>query len=134
MSKSVLLIEDDPMTVKFIKAVLTRQGGYEFYATEDPYEMMQIAKTKDISAVIMDVMLCRSKFEGKNVDGVFLTQMLKADSETRNIPVMLCTAHNLTGDRERLILESSADGYLAKPLHEPDVLLNAVADLIRYSR
>jgi CheY-like chemotaxis protein len=134
MSKSILLIEDDPMMVKFIKTVLTHRGNYDFYATEDPAEMMEIAKTKDISAIIMDVMLANSKINGQKVDGIFLTQMLKADPNTHMIPVMLCTAHNLTGDRERLILESNADGYLAKPLHDPQVLLNAITDLINYSR
>ena len=50
----------------------------------------------------------------------------KADPATAGIPVILATAHAMTGDRERLMAETGAEHYLAKPIHDPDLFLEAI--------
>jgi CheY-like chemotaxis protein len=60
------------------------------------------------------------------VDGIFITRLLKADPATAGIPVILATAHAMTGDRERFMAETGAEHYLAKPIHDPDAFLEQV--------
>lgn len=74
----------------------------------------------------MDISLSRTIFEGHKVDGIFITKLLKADPATAGVPVVLATAHAMTGDRERFMAETGAEHYLAKPIHDPDNFLEQV--------
>ena len=76
MSKRILLVEDDPINVKFIQTVLTKKGGYEVLVSEEVDEILHLAHEADLAAIIMDVSLSRSSYEGRKVDGIFITQLL----------------------------------------------------------
>jgi len=78
----------------------------------------------------MDVSLSRSSYEGRKVDGIFITQLLKKDETTRHIPVLLATAHAMFGDREKYLELTGAEGYIAKPIHDPSVLIEAMKSVI----
>ena len=126
MPDLILLVEDDPVNIRFIQVVLTRKGGYRVMVSEDVPEILRIVREEKPILVIMDVSLSRSTWEGKKVDGLFITRLLKEDPETAGVPVMLATAHTMFGDRERFIRETGAEGYLAKPIHDPDAFLKAI--------
>ena len=51
--------------------------------------------------------------------GVEICRMIRAESQQR-VPVLLATAHAMRGDAEKLIQESDADGYVAKPIVDHD--------------
>ena len=131
MSKRILLVEDNPINVKFIQTVLVKKGGFEVLVSEDVPESLRLALEADLAAVIMDVSLSGSTYEGKKVDGIFITKMLKADERTRDIPVLLATAHAMFGDRENYLAATGAEGYLDKPIHDPAVLIDAVNAILR---
>ena len=130
MSNRILLVEDDPINVKFIKVVLSKKAGYEVLHTEDVPEILRIAREGDLAAIIMDVSLSRSTWEGQKVDGLAITKLLKADPVSRPIPVLLATAHAMYGDREKFIQETGAEGYFPKPIHDPDAFVAAVKSVI----
>ena len=131
MAQKILLVEDDPINVKFIEVVLTRMGGYEVVVSEDVEEIIAIAKSGTLAGIIMDISLARSSYEGKKVDGIFITNLLKADPETKGIPVLLATAHAMYGDREKFLAETGAEGYLSKPIHDPDAFLREVQSVVK---
>jgi CheY-like chemotaxis protein len=131
MSNRILLVEDDPINVKFIQTVLVKKGGYDVLVSEEVDEILQIARDGDLAAIIMDVSLSRSSYEGRKVDGIFITQLLKKDEQTRHIPVLLATAHAMFGDREKYLELTGAEGYLAKPIHDPGTLIDAIKSLTR---
>ena len=131
MPIKILIVEDDPINVKFMTVVLTRKGGYLTAVSEDVAEILAMARTGELAAIIMDISLSRTNYEGKRVDGIFITQLLKADPATAGIPVILATAHAMTGDRERLLAETGADHYLAKPIHDPGLFLDEVRKVLR---
>ena len=130
MSNRILLVEDDPINVKFIQTVLVKKGGYEVLVSEEVDEILRLAQEADLLAIIMDVSLSRSSYQGQKVDGIFITQLLKKDPVTRHIPVLLATAHAMFGDREKYLELTGAEGYLAKPIHDPSVLIDAVKAVI----
>jgi CheY-like chemotaxis protein len=130
MSNRILLVEDDPINVKFIQTVLVKKGGYDVLVSEDVDEILRLAAEADLAAIIMDVSLSRSSFEGQRVDGIFITQLLKKDAITRHIPVLLATAHAMFGDREKYLELTGAEGYIAKPIHDPATLIKAVKAVI----
>ena len=130
MSNRILLVEDDPINVRYIQVVLTRKGGFEVVVSEDVSEILSLAKDGDLAAIIMDVSLTNSEWEGHKVDGLFITRLLKQDEATAKVPVMLATAHAMYGDREKYLSETGADGYLSKPIHDPDAFVKAVRDML----
>ena len=130
MEKKILIVEDDPINVKFMHVVLTRKGKYQVIVSEDVPEILALAESGDIAAIIMDISLSRSTYEGQKVDGIFITRMLKANPLTKGIPVILATAHAMTGDRERFLAETGAEHYLSKPIHDPDHFLGEVRKVL----
>lgn len=131
MTQKILLVEDDPINVKFIEVVLTRMGGYEVIVSEDVEEILALAKGGTLAGIIMDISLARSSFQGKKVDGIFITKLLKADPESAKIPVLMATAHAMYGDREKFLAETGAEGYLSKPIHDPDSFLREVQSVVK---
>lgn len=130
MPIKVLLVEDDPINIKFMKVVLTRKGGYEVFVSENVEEILALAREGEISVIIMDISLTRSEFDGKRVDGVFITRLLKSDPATAGIPVVLATAHAMFGDQERFLAETGAQHYISKPIHDPDLFLNEIRKVL----
>ena len=123
MQTKILIVEDDPINVKFMKVVLVRKGGYEVAVSEDVAEIVAMAASGELGAIIMDISLSRTIYEGRKVDGIFITKLLKSNPATAGIPVILATAHAMTGDRERFLAETGAEHYLSKPIHDPDHFL-----------
>jgi two-component system, cell cycle response regulator DivK len=126
MKRKILIVEDDPINVKFMKVVLERKGGFEVAVSEEVDEILAMVAGGSVSAVIMDISLSRSMHLGQKVDGIYITRLLKADPISRGIPVILATAHAMTGDRERFLADTGAEHYLSKPLHDPDHFLREV--------
>lgn len=130
MAQKILIVEDDAINVKFMKVVLTRKGGYEVLVSEDVEEILSLVASGEVDAIVMDISLSRSTYDGKKVDGVFITKLLKQKSETAKVPVILATAHAMFGDRERFLAETGAEHYIAKPIHDPDHFLAEVRKVL----
>jgi two-component system, cell cycle response regulator DivK len=116
MMKTVLIVEDDPINARVFAKILTKRGGLETKHTENVEEVMEIAISGQVDIVLMDVSLSRSVYQGKAVDGIKITQMLKANPQTAKLPIILVTAHVMEGDRENFLRQSGADGYISKPV------------------
>jgi len=114
--KTVLIVEDDLVNARVFSKILTKRGGLEVKHTEDVEEVMTIAKNGEADVVLMDVSLAHSMYEGKPMDGIKITQLLKSNPDTAKLPVILVTAHAMDGDRESFLAQSGADGYISKPV------------------
>ncbi len=114
--KTVLIVEDDPINARVFAKILTKRGGLGVKHTENVEEVIQIAKDRLADIILMDVSLAHSIYKGKSVDGIKITQMLKANPETASLPVILVTAHAMEGDRHSFLTLSGADGYISKPV------------------
>ncbi len=114
--KTVLIVEDDPINARVFAKILTKRAGLAVKHTENVEEVMQIASDKLADIILMDVSLSRSVYQGKSVDGIKITQMLKANPKTASLPVILVTAHAMEGDRHSFLSLSGADGYISKPV------------------
>jgi len=127
---TVLFVEDDPNSVRILQRVLTRQGGFVAKHTEDVEEVMQIAQSGEVDIILMDVDLGNSSYQGRAVNGIKITQMLKANPKTAKVPVILVTANAREGDREYLLKDSGADGYIPKPVVDYQEFLDLILALL----
>ena len=124
--KHLIVVEDDAVNAVLFRKLLERRSGYQVTVTESPDEVMRIARAGDIALVLMDVSLVDSWWEGKQVNGVDLCRLLKTDPLTVGVPILLATAHAMRGDMERLLSESGADDYVAKPIVDHDKFLEQI--------
>ncbi len=127
---TVLIVEDDPINLRVFSKILTKKGDLQVKGTEIVEEVLQYAQSGEIDAILMDVALANSIYQGKPVDGIEITQMLKADPATANLPVILVTAHAMEGDRENFLNQSGADGYISKPVVDHEAFIQQIVSLI----
>lgn len=124
--KKILLVEDDILSAKLLQIILTRLGNHQVIVTEDVDEILSLARSRSVDLIIMDISLDNSKFEGKPVDGLAITRMVKSDPKSHDIPVILASAHVLEEHGQKIIQKSGADDYISKPLVDHQVLIQKV--------
>lgn len=113
----VLVVDDDTNVRNAIKMFL-QQGGYEVVEAGNGREAVDAVSIYLPDAVILDVMT-------PGMDGFTACSTIKSTPETKNIPVILCTAKNRKKDLMQA-LKSGADEYIVKPFTK-DVVLEKVA-------
>ncbi|MEK7653251.1 MAG: response regulator [Patescibacteria group bacterium] len=117
----ILLIEDDPMIVEMYKMRLEAEG-YEVTATDRGSEAIEIAKKEKPAVVLLDVIL-------PEIDGFTILQNMKAEMETKDIPVLLLTNLGQESDKEKGTNLGAAD-YFVKSQHTPAEVIQKVKELI----
>ena len=128
--KTVLIVEDDLINARVFAKILSKRGGLGVKHTEDVEEVMKIVQSREIDLILMDVSLSRSVYQGKPVDGIKITQMLKSDPQTAYLPIILVTAHAMEGDRENFLKQSGADGYISKPVVNHQLFIDQITALL----
>jgi two-component system, cell cycle response regulator DivK len=128
-TRRVLIVEDNPLVSKFYRMALERVGGFACTVTEDVDQILREADAGGYDVAILDVSLSNSVYEGEAVDGITLAKMLK--QRLPKLPILIATAHAMTGDRERFLQSSGADGYLEKPVYDAQLLVEKVKALLK---
>ena len=125
-SLSVLLVEDHAINRKLAEILLQRMGHRHVAACDGQQALDRLAE-QDFDVVLMDVMM-------PNMDGVTALGLLRARETAagHHTPVLMVTAHAMTGDRERF-LAAGADGYVSKPL-SPDELCKEIDRVVAQAR
>lgn len=127
----VVVVEDDVVNATLFRKVLEKHAGLRVSVTEDPDELFSWAHGGAVDLIVMDVSLAHSRWEGKPVNGLDLSRMIKADARTASIPILLATAHAMRGDAVTMLEESGADGYVAKPILDHAGFVLQVQNLLR---
>lgn len=106
--KKVLYIEDNDDNVYMLKMRLELLGEYEVVAAEDGEKGCEMALSERPHLILMDL-------EMPGVDGWEATRRLKADPQTRDIPIIALSAHALAGAREKA-MAAGCDEFDTKPI------------------
>jgi len=128
---TVLIVEDDPLSLRVFTKILTKRGGFEVKGTENVEEILQISSSKKADVILMDVSLSNSFYQGKPVDGLKICKLLKSNPQTAKIPVILVSAHAMSGDRESFLNDSGADGYIKKPIIDHQQFVAQINSLVK---
>lgn len=111
--KCVLIVEDNALNMKLFSAMISAQG-YEVLQAANGSHALDLAHQRHPDLIIMDIQL-------PGMSGLDVTQILKAEDDTREIPIIATSAYALRGD-EATIRASGCDGYMAKPIAISDFL------------
>ena len=126
----ILVVEDNPLVAKFYRLALERAGGFQVSFNEDVDGILAQVANAEFDALVLDVSLRNCRYRGRPVDGLELAQLIRQVPEGKKLPIVLATAHAMEGDRQRLLAASGANGYLEKPIYDPQVLINKIHEII----
>ncbi len=74
--------------------------------------------------------LSHSVYQGKAIDGLAITKMLKDNPKTASMPVILITAHAMEGGRKNFLEASSADDYISKPVVDHELFVHQIWEML----
>lgn len=113
MPKKILAVDDERHIVRLVEVNLQR-AGYEVVTAFDGKEALEKVKAESPDLIVLDVMM-------PYMDGFEVLKNLKADNETRDIPVIMLTAKAQDADVFRG-WQSGVDCYLTKPFNPMELL------------
>lgn len=120
MATDILIAEDEPSILEALSFVLQR-AGWSVHAVTDGEAVMNAVRHKRPRLLVLDVMMPkRSGFE--------VLKQIRADEDTRALPVLVLTAKGQAQDR-RVAAELGATSFVTKPYSNVEVV-DAVRSLL----
>jgi len=105
--KKALVVEDSQTDLQILSSSLGQQG-YDVVKATNHDEALSLVKQQPFNVIILDVILPdRSGFE--------LCRELKAEEQTRKIPIVIYSTKNTDLDKF-WGMKQGADAYLTKPI------------------
>ncbi|GDY19106.1 DNA-binding response regulator [Verrucomicrobiota bacterium] len=121
VKQKILIVDDEPDVVELV-AFNLKAAGFVVISAEDGRAALQRAKDSRPDLIVLDVML-------PELDGLEVCKLLRRDSATAAVPIIMLTAKAEEVDRV-LGLELGADDYLTKPFSPRELVLR-VKGLLR---
>ena len=104
----LILIVDDNLDAREMYGMYLAHEGFRFAEAENGAEAIAQTHRERPSLILMDATM-------PGMDGWTAAKALKDDPATREIPLIMLTAHAFQEHRDRAI-DAGADGFLAKPV------------------
>lgn len=120
VQKRVLVIEDEPNISEAIRFILTR-GGWQVEVEADGLAALHRLRAAPPDALILDLML-------PDMDGFDVLRQLRAETRTRDLPVLMLTAKGQSTDRD-LAARLGVTRFMTKPFANADVVA-ALQDMV----
>ena len=118
--KRILIVDDEEMIVRTVKAYLDREG-FKTYTAFDGDAALQAFNEKGPDLIVLDLMLPKKS-------GIEVTRAIRAKS---SVPIIMLTAKAAEADRV-VGLELGADDYVVKPFSPRELVARIRAVLRRY--
>jgi len=107
MAKGRILVVDDEIYIVHILDFSLGMEGYEVITALDGEQALEKARAERPDLVVLDIMMPK-------LDGYETCKILKADADTKDIPVILLSAKGRNVD-QKIGFEVGADDYITKP-------------------
>jgi len=106
-NEPILVVDDNPLNLKLARLLLSMEG-YQVRTAETAAAAVTVLETFHPRMILMDVQL-------PGIDGLELTQWLRADSSFDDVIILAVTAFAMAADEQRA-KEAGCDGFVSKPL------------------
>jgi two-component system cell cycle response regulator DivK len=103
----ILVVEDNALNIKLFCDLLTAHG-HDARPVIDSRDALDAARSFAPDLIITDIQL-------PHLSGLELMQLVRADDELKDVPIMAVTAYAAQGDDER-IRAAGAQSYVSKPI------------------
>ncbi len=103
----ILIVEDNALNIKLFCDLLTAHG-HDAHPITDSREALSAARSFAPDLIITDIQL-------PHLSGIELMQLVRADDQLADVPIMAVTAYAAQGDDERM-RAAGAQSYVSKPI------------------
>lgn len=117
----ILLVDDSDLMLKIAKTMLEK-FGYEIITATNGKEAIALAEKEKPEIIFLDA-------EMPEMDGWETCRMLKSNPQVQNIPVIMGTGHDLTGEEEQL-KNAGAATFVTKP-YNPTLMNQKISEILK---
>jgi len=114
---TVLYIEDNPANLRLVTQLLGAQPNISLHSAEEPFLGLELAVKHLPDLILLDINL-------PGIDGYEVLTRLRAQNETKHIPVVAISANAMKKDIDRG-MAAGFESYITKPI-DVKALLQAV--------
>lgn len=122
MAKKILFVEDEPSLQRAVGDTLEK-SGFDVARATDGQQALDMIKSQDFDLVILDIILPK-------IDGFEVLKEIKADPNKKNIPVLVLTNLETSGDVQKA-LELGATNYLVKANYTLEQMIEKINSMIQ---
>ena len=115
MSRSLLIVDDDPLIRRLIATTLEDVHGFDLHEAGDGEEALEVAASAPPAVVFLDIDMPR-------LDGIETCRRLRAEPATANATIVMLTAASHDDAMQRAEA-AGADVFLTKPFSPLDLLM-----------
>jgi CheY-like chemotaxis protein len=117
--ESILIVDDNLRYLTLVRTLLQAEG-YGVRTAVDAEEALEVLKAFHPCLILMDIQL-------PGMDGLELTRMLKANTDTREMTVVAFSGSAIP---KTDALDAGCEGYIAKPI-DTRILIRLVAEYLQ---
>ena len=119
--KTILLLEDDPTSREYMKALLEPKGMKLIICETGKEGYEAFINHPEIDLILMDIKL-------PDANGLELTRKIRSSSKNEKVPIIAQTAYAMSGDAKKSG-EAGCNDHISKPI-DKDELLTKMSKLI----
>lgn len=119
---STVLLVEDSLTQREMISDLLKGNGLNVIVAGDGVEALEQVRSSSPDLIVLDIIMPR-------MNGYEVCRQLKANSQTQNLAVVMCSVKKDEVDRY-WGMKQGADAYISKPFH-PQELIGTVKQLLR---
>ncbi len=117
----VLIVEDDPLMSRMYQKIFTFEK-HEVMVSGDGEDALVQVRSFNPTIILLDIMMPK-------LNGLQVLEKLKADPDTKKIPVVMLT--NLAGQQDaEAALTKGAVKYIVKSEHDPKDIVTMVKEIL----
>ncbi len=113
MAKKILIVDDSPTEVAYLRTLL-QDAGYDTVTASNGREAVAKATAEAPALILMDVVM-------PDMDGYEACRLLKAAPNTRSIPVVIVSSKNQKADQLWASMQG-AKALIGKPPKSEEIL------------
>jgi CheY-like chemotaxis protein len=117
----LVLVADDEEDILLLVSTIIERAGHEVVSVRDGAQALAAISDRRPDLVVLDISM-------PEVDGLEVLRRLRADRETKELPVLLLSAQAQEADVRRGF-DTGASAYVRKPF-SPNELAQRVAELL----
>jgi two-component system alkaline phosphatase synthesis response regulator PhoP len=122
--EKILIVDDEKDIIKMLDYNLKKEG-YKVMSASNGEDAIKLAEVQHPDLIVLDLML-------PGIDGLDVCRILKKESKTQDIPIIMLTAK--TQETDKVVgLELGADDYVTKPF-SPRELVARIKAVIRRAK
>lgn len=120
-NRQIIYIEDDPEMIDLVRLILARKN-FEFLSASGGREGLELIQQHLPDLILLDLMM-------PDMDGWEVYHQIKADEQTKNIPVIVITAKAQNIDKVLGLHIARVDDYISKPF-SPKELITSIEKVL----